>query len=99
LNVSIEDFCSLMRYLFELAWLVCMSSMDCSSYGSFDIKVTSSATVYVPEIETGRHVKNNACTVEIKIKWMIRKYMTYENTYRDDMWFILLSIKDVQSCA
>jgi hypothetical protein len=27
--------------------------------------------VYVPEIETGRHVKNNACTVEIKIKWMI----------------------------
>ena len=24
--------------------------------------------VYVPEIETGRHVKNNACAVEIKIK-------------------------------
>ena len=43
---------------------------------------------YVPEIETGRHVKNIACTVEIKIKWMIRKHMTYENTYRDDMfWF------------
>jgi hypothetical protein len=40
--------------------------------------------VYVPEIETGRHVKNNACIVEIKIKWMIRKHMTYENTYRDD---------------
>jgi hypothetical protein len=40
--------------------------------------------VYVPEIETGRHVKNNACAVEIKIKWMIRKLMTYENTYRDD---------------
>jgi hypothetical protein len=40
--------------------------------------------VYVPEIETGRHVKNNACAVEIKIKWMIRKPMTYENTYRDD---------------
>jgi hypothetical protein len=40
--------------------------------------------VYVPEIETGRHVKNNACTVEIKIKWMIQKHMTYENTYRDD---------------
>jgi hypothetical protein len=40
--------------------------------------------VYVLEIETGRHVKNNACTVEIKIKWMIRKHMTYENTYRDD---------------
>jgi hypothetical protein len=40
--------------------------------------------VYVPEIETGRHVKNNACAVEIKIKWMIRKHMTYENTYRDD---------------
>ena len=40
---------------------------------------------YVPEIETGRHVKNNACTVEIKIKWMIRKHMTYESTYRDDM--------------
>jgi hypothetical protein len=40
---------------------------------------------YVPEIETGRHVKNNACVVEIQIKWMpIRKYMTYENTYRDD---------------
>ena len=47
--------------------------------------------VYVPEIETGRHVKNNACTVEIKIKWMIRKHMTYENTYRVYMcpfvWF------------
>jgi hypothetical protein len=40
--------------------------------------------VYVPEIETGRHVKNNACAVEIKIKWMIRKHMTYKNTYRDD---------------
>jgi hypothetical protein len=38
----------------------------------------------VPEIETGRHVKNNACAVEIKIKWMIRKHMTHENTYRDD---------------
>ena len=36
--------------------------------------------VYVPEIETGRHIKNNACTVEIKIKWMIRKHITYENT-------------------
>jgi len=22
--------------------------------------------------------------VEIKIKWMIRKHMTYENIYRDD---------------
>jgi hypothetical protein len=43
------------------------------------------SSVYVPEIETGRHVKNNVCTVEIKIKWMIRKHMTYENTYRDDM--------------
>ena len=40
--------------------------------------------VYVPEIETGRHVKNNACTVEIKIKWIKRKQMTHENTYRDD---------------
>jgi hypothetical protein len=30
--------------------------------------------VYVPEIETGRHVKINACTVEIKIKWMIQKH-------------------------
>jgi hypothetical protein len=43
--------------------------------------------VYVTEIETGRHVINNACTVEIKIKWMIRKHMTYENTYRDDMFW------------
>jgi hypothetical protein len=42
--------------------------------------------VYVPYIETGGHVKNNACTVEIKIKWMIRKDMTYENTYRDDIY-------------
>ena len=43
--------------------------------------------VYVPSIETGRHVKNNACAVEIKIKWMKRKQkqMTHENTYRDDM--------------
>ena len=31
--------------------------------------------VYVPEIETGRHVKNNACTMEIKITWMIRKHI------------------------
>jgi hypothetical protein len=48
--------------------------------------------VYVPEIETGSHVKNNACAVEIKIKWMIRKHMTYENTYRDDNMMILLII-------
>jgi hypothetical protein len=41
--------------------------------------------VYVPEIEIRRHVKN-ACTAEIKIKWMIRKHMTYENTYRDDIY-------------
>ena len=40
--------------------------------------------VYVSEIETERHVKNNACAVEIKIKLMIQKHMTYENTYRDD---------------
>jgi len=46
--------------------------------------------VYVPEIETGRHVKNNAYTVEIKIKWMIRKHMTYENIYRDDKFEIKL---------
>jgi hypothetical protein len=39
--------------------------------------------VYVPYIETGRHVKNNACAVEIKIKWIKRKQMTHENTYRD----------------
>ena len=31
-----------------------------------------------------RHVKNNACAVEIKIKWIKRKQMTHENTYRDD---------------
>jgi hypothetical protein len=42
--------------------------------------------VYVPEIETGRHVKNNAYAVEIKIKGIIRKHMTYENTYRDDRY-------------
>ena len=41
--------------------------------------------VYVPEIKTGRHVKNNACAVEIKLKWIKRKQMTHENTYRDDM--------------
>ena len=35
-------------------------------------------------IETGGHIKNNACAVEIKIKLMIQKHMTYENTYRDD---------------
>jgi hypothetical protein len=33
--------------------------------------------VYVPEIETGRYVKNNACSVEIKIKWMIRKHIPW----------------------
>jgi hypothetical protein len=32
-------------------------------------------------METEGHVKNNACAVEIKIKWMIRKDMTHENTY------------------
>ena len=52
-------------------------------------------TVYVPEMETGRHVKNNAWTVEIKIKWMIRKHMTYENTYRDDI-HLPISVKGVQ---
>ena len=36
-------------------------------------------------METEGHVKNNACAVEIKIKWMIRKHTTYENTYRDDI--------------
>ena len=46
--------------------------------------------VYIPEIETGRHVKNNACTVEIKIKWMMRKHMTYENTYRDDIIKVMI---------
>ena len=40
--------------------------------------------VYVPEIEPGGHVKNNACAVEIKIKWIKPKQMTHENTYRDD---------------
>jgi hypothetical protein len=35
--------------------------------------------VYVPEIETGRHVKNNAYTVEIKIKWMIRKHIPWRH--------------------
>jgi hypothetical protein len=33
--------------------------------------------VYVPEIETGRHVKNKACAVEIKIKCMIRKHIPW----------------------
>jgi len=47
--------------------------------------------VYVPEIETGRHVKNNTCAVEIKIKWMIRKHMTYENIYRDDTQYIYVA--------
>jgi hypothetical protein len=40
--------------------------------------------VYVPSIESGRQVKNNACAVEIKIKWIPRKQMTHENTYRAD---------------
>ena len=40
--------------------------------------------VYIPEIETGRHDKNKAFAVEIKIKWIKRKQMTHENTYRDD---------------
>ena len=41
-------------------------------------------------METGRHVKNNACAVEIKIKWIKRKQMTHENTYRDDIHTALL---------
>jgi hypothetical protein len=40
--------------------------------------------------ETGKHVKNNACAVEIKIKWIKRKQMTHENTYRDDISRTLL---------
>ena len=40
--------------------------------------------VYVPSIETRRHVKNNPCAVEIKTKWIKRKQMTHENTYRVD---------------
>jgi hypothetical protein len=44
----------------------------------------------IPEIETGKHVKNKACAVKIKIKWMIRKHMTYENTYRDDTYLKLI---------
>jgi hypothetical protein len=48
--------------------------------------------VYVPEIETGRHVKNNVCAVEIKIKWMMRKHMIHENTYRDDIFSFCLII-------
>ena len=47
--------------------------------------------VYVPWIETGKHVKNNACAVEIKIKWIKRKQMTHENTYRDDIPRTLLN--------
>jgi hypothetical protein len=47
--------------------------------------------VYVPEIETVRHVKNNACAVEIKIKWMMQKHMTYENTYREENYVVCLS--------
>jgi hypothetical protein len=38
------------------------------------LNIVDRCHVYVPEIETGRHVKNNACTVEIKIKCMIRKH-------------------------
>ena len=49
------------------------------------LQMSRCSPVYVPEIETGRHVKNNACAVEIKIKWIKRKQMTYENTYRDDI--------------
>ena len=36
-------------------------------------------------METGGHVKNNACAVEIKIKWIKGKQMTHVNTYRDDI--------------
>jgi len=42
--------------------------------------------VYVPEIETGRHVKNNACTVEIKIKWMIRKHIPWRYVWFCFRW-------------
>jgi hypothetical protein len=42
---------------------------------------------FVPYIETGRHVKNNAYAVEIKIKWIKRKQMTHENTYRDGKYY------------
>jgi hypothetical protein len=49
----------------------------------------------VPEIETGRHVKNNVCTVEIKIKWMLWKHMTYENTYRDDTCTLLIYFSNI----
>ena len=48
--------------------------------------------VYVPSIETGRHVENNAFAVEIKIKWIKRKQMTHENTYRDDTIYAHITI-------
>ena len=49
-------------------------------------------------IETRRHVKNNVCAVEIKIKWIPRKQMTHENTYRDDSMHIIhfLSVQHSQ---
>jgi hypothetical protein len=41
-------------------------------------------TIFKRNFLVHRHVKNNACAVEIKIKWIKRKQMTHENTYRDD---------------
>ena len=41
---------------------------------------------YLQGSENGRVV---TIAVEIKIKWMIRKHMTYENTYRDDTCTLL----------
>ena len=55
------------------------------------IEMSRWSPVYIPEIETGRHVKNNACSVEIKIKWVIRKHRR-DDTYRFNFCFFFASI-------
>ena len=81
----------------KLNYVVCLSDTGSSCHGvtertckqkswlkcaCFLYKIVQGwSPVYVPEIETGRHVKNNVCTVEIKIKWMIRKHILWRYMY------------------
>jgi hypothetical protein len=52
--------------------------------------------VYVPEIETGRHIKNNVCTVEIKINWMMRRH-TSSAVVVERLMLELFEIRDERS--
>jgi hypothetical protein len=55
-------------YIFTICVFVCHVSYVFKSNLEHFWQMSHWSPVYVPEIETGRHVKNNTCTVEIKNK-------------------------------